>query len=92
MNKANKLNKNDTLAVVSLSSGVLGEQFCSHSVRLAKERAKQFGLNLYFTKHCLDGLKTLSEHPELRTKDLKEAPEFPSWSSFFITFFSVIYI
>ena len=33
MQYARKLRKGDKVAIVSLSSGMLGEEFCSHNIR-----------------------------------------------------------
>ena len=57
--KAKKLNRGDTVGIVSLSSGVLGEPFVQHEVRLIDNARK--------------GLEFLREHPEVRAEDLKQA-------------------
>ncbi|MDO4381231.1 MAG: LD-carboxypeptidase, partial [Clostridia bacterium] len=38
-----------TVSIVSLSSGVMGEDFLAHEIRIGKERLKQFGLKVKFT-------------------------------------------
>lgn len=37
MLKARKLQKGDKVAVVSLSSGMLGEEFCRHNLEIGKK-------------------------------------------------------
>ena len=40
MNKPYRLNKGDKVAIVSLSSGILGEQFVVHELDLGVKRSK----------------------------------------------------
>ena len=75
MVKPKKLKKGDTIAVVSLSRGVLGEDFCKHQLKIGTERLKNMGLNVIFMPNSLKGLKYIEEHPEKRAEDLKEASE-----------------
>lgn len=73
MNKAKSLKKGDKVAIVSLSSGMLGEDFCSHNIEIGVRRLRGFGLEPVFMKNALKGIKYLKEHPEKRAEDLKEA-------------------
>ena len=73
MIKPKKLKNGDTIAVVSLSRGVLGEDFCKHQVKIGTERLKKMGLNVIFMPNSLKGIKYTEEHPEKRAQDLKEA-------------------
>lgn len=74
MKKPTKLLRGDTIAVVSLSSGVLGEEFASHQLKLAEKRLKDiFCLNVRYMDNSLRGIKYLSSHPEARANDLKQA-------------------
>ncbi len=68
-----KLKKGDTLAIVSLSSGTLGEPFCSHNVELATKRIKAMGLIPLFMPHALKGIEYVKNNPEKRAEDLKAA-------------------
>lgn len=68
-----KLKKGDKVAIVSLSSGMLGEEFCSHNIEIGVRRLKEFGLEPVFMENALKGIKYLLEHPEARAKDLKTA-------------------
>lgn len=69
----NKLNKGDIVAIVSLSRGILGEDFVKHEVELGIKRLKEFGLVPKFMDNSLKGIEYLKEHPEKRAEDLKKA-------------------
>lgn len=73
LKKAKALKKGDKVAIVSLSSGMLGEKFCSHNIEIGVKRLKEFGLEPVFMKNALKGIDYLKEHPEARAADLKEA-------------------
>ena len=73
MQYVRKLKKGDKVAVVSLSSGMLGEEFCSHNIEIGIKRLKEYGLEPIFMPNALKGIKYLKEHPEDRAKDLKDA-------------------
>lgn len=70
--KPSPLRKGDTVAIVSLSSGMLGEAYCKHNIDIGKKRLEKMGLNVIFSPNCLKGNIFLKEHPELRAQDLKE--------------------
>ena len=74
MIKPNKLNKGDKIAVVSLSSGILGEDVFIHKYYIAKERLENdFGLEVVAMPNALKGSKFVYEHPEARAQDLMDA-------------------
>lgn len=73
MIKAKALRPGDKVAVVSLSSGMLGEEFCRHNVEIGSRRLKKFGLEPIFMPNALKGMEFLKEHPEARAADLKAA-------------------
>lgn len=73
MIKPSALKKGDFVAVVSLSSGILGEAFAEHQLELGLKRIKEFGLEPVLMPNALRGMKYLKEHPELRAEDLKAA-------------------
>lgn len=73
INKPKQLSLGDKVAIVSLSSGMLGEDFCKHTLLLGEKRLKEFGLKPVFMPNCLKGINDLKEHPEKRAKDLKDA-------------------
>ena len=69
-----KLKKGDTIAVVSLSSGMGGEKEFYHRYLLGKERLeKVFGLRVITMPNALKGVEYLYKHPEARAKDLMDA-------------------
>ncbi len=68
-----KLKKGDKVAIVSLSSGMLGEKFCNHNIEIGVRRLKEYGLHPVFMENALKGIEYLQEHPEARAKDLKTA-------------------
>lgn len=73
MQYARKLRKGDRVAIVSLSSGMLGEDFCSHNIEIGVKRLKEYGLEPVFMPNALKGIEYLKAHPEARAKDLKDA-------------------
>lgn len=73
MQQARKLQKGDKVAIVSLSSGMLGEEFCSHNIEIGVKRLKEFGLEPVFMPNALRGIEYLKEHPKARAEDLKQA-------------------
>ncbi len=68
-----KLRKGDKVAIVSLSSGMLGEEFCSHNIEIGVKRLREYGLEPVFMPNALKGIQYLHEHPEARAKDLMDA-------------------
>lgn len=68
-----KLRKGDKVAIVSLSSGMLGEDFCSHNIEIGVKRLKEYGLEPVFMPNSLKGIEYLQGHPKARAKDLKDA-------------------
>ncbi len=79
MIKPDRLEKGDKVAIVSLSSGILGEESCSHQIRLGIQRLKDFSLVPEFMPHALKGLEFVRDHPERRAEDLKNAFENPDY-------------
>lgn len=73
MIKPKGLKKGDKVAIVSLSSGILGEDFASHQLELGKKRLASFGLTPVFMPNALKGIEALQNHPEWRAEDLKTA-------------------
>ncbi len=73
MIKANRLNKGDKVAIVSLSSGILGEKFVVHELNLAVKRLEELGLEPVFMPNSLKGLDFIKNNPEARANDLKQA-------------------
>ena len=73
MLKAQPLRKGDKVAIVSLSSGTLGESFCAHNLEIGTKRLEEMGLIPIFMPHALKGMDYVASHPEKRAADLKEA-------------------
>ena len=67
----NQMIKN--VAIVSLSSGIMGEDSVKFEVEIGLRRLKEYGLNVRFMPHALKGLDYVREHPEKRAQDLLEA-------------------
>ena len=61
------------VAIVSLSSGIIGEPFVQFEVEIGLRRLKEFGLNVKFMPHARMGLEYIREHPEKRAEDLLAA-------------------
>ena len=57
-----------TIGIVSLSSGIIGEDFVKHEVDLGVQRLKDLGLNPIFLPHSLNGLDFIKDHPEARDR------------------------
>ncbi len=73
MIKPHRLRAGDTIAIVSMSRGVLGEDFAAHERPLLEKRLAEFGLKFRYMTNALAGMEYLSDHPEARAADLKEA-------------------
>ena len=73
MRKPEPLRRGDKVAVVSLSSGMLGEESCRHNVALGTKRLREFGLEPVFMPNSLKGIEYLDKNPQARAEDLKEA-------------------
>ena len=72
--KPKRLRPGDTVAVVSLSSGMLGEPEFIHKYHLAKERLEgQYGLRVVPMPNALRGREYLDRHPEARAEDFMDA-------------------
>ena len=73
MIKPKALKKGDKVAIVSLSSGILGEPFCKHQVELGIKRLQELGLKPVFMPNALKGMDYIKENPKVRAEDLKSA-------------------
>lgn len=72
--KPKRLKPNDTIALVSLSWGGLGDQALIHKFTIAKKRLEEdFKLKVKVMPHALKGSQFVYEHPELRAQDLMDA-------------------
>ena len=69
-----KLKKGDTVAIVSLSSGMGGEKEFLHRYEIGKQRLEKiFGLKVITMPNALKGCDYLDKHPEARASDLMDA-------------------
>ncbi len=73
MNKPKHLSVGDKVAIISLSSGILGEAFAKHELELGEKRVKEWGLVPVYMNNALKGMNFLKNHPEARADDLKHA-------------------
>ena len=74
MIKPRHLQGGDKVAIVSLSSGSLGEPEFIHKYRIAKERLEGvYGLQVVPMPNALKGRDYVYRHPEARASDLMEA-------------------
>lgn len=62
-----------TVGIVSLSSGILGEAFAEHEVKIGVKRLSEYGLTVRFMPHAKKGIEYVREHPKERAEDLLEA-------------------
>ena len=67
------MNAVKTIAVVSLSSGILGESFVQFEAEIGLRRMKELDLNVKFMPHACMGLDYVRNHPEKRAEDLLAA-------------------
>ena len=74
MIKPERLRKGDTVAIVSLSAGTLGEPWAVHKLDIAKGRLENdYGLRVVVMPNALKGREYLYQHPEARADDLMAA-------------------
>lgn len=65
------------IAVVSLPSGTMGEDFVKHEVNIGVKRLKDLGVNVTFMPHALKGIEYIKNHPAERAADLLQALKMP---------------
>jgi len=73
MKKPNKLKSGDQVAIVSLSYGVLGENYITSALEVGIKRLKEFGLEPIFMPNALKGIEFLENNPQAKADDLKAA-------------------
>ncbi len=84
MIKPQRLKRGDTVAIVSLSRGMLGEKPFIHKYELAKERLeKDYELHVVTMPNALKGIDYLYRHPEARAEDLMDAFRDPNIKAIF---------
>ena len=65
------------VAIVSLSSGTIGEDFVRHEVEIGVKRLENFGMNVRFMPHAMKGIEYVKNHPKDRAADLLYALKDP---------------
>ncbi len=73
MIKPKKLVKGDKVAIISLSSGLLGEPYMTYQRDLIFKRLNEFGLEVVLTPNSLKGREFIEKNPQARAEDLKWA-------------------
>lgn len=74
MLKPERLHRGDTVAIVSLSQGMLGEPQFIHKYKIAKKRLEEdFGLRVLCMDNARRGVEYLYRHPEARAEDWMNA-------------------
>lgn len=58
------------IGIVSLSSGVLGEDFVKHEIKIGTDRLAEYGIEVEFLPNALKGMEYIKEHPKKRAEDL----------------------
>ncbi|MFT4452030.1 S66 family peptidase [Parvimonas sp. G1425] len=61
------------IGIVSLSSGVLGENFVLHEVKIGIERLKKYGIEVEFLPNSKKGIEFIKNNPKERSEDLIKA-------------------
>ncbi|MDY5730417.1 MAG: LD-carboxypeptidase [Eubacteriales bacterium] len=61
------------IQIVSLSKGILGEDFIAHELKIGIERLQAYGVEVCFSKHALKGMAFLEQNPQARAEDLLQA-------------------
>jgi muramoyltetrapeptide carboxypeptidase LdcA involved in peptidoglycan recycling len=84
MIKPKHLCPGDTVAIVSLSAGTLGEPWAIHKLYIARQRLEEdYGLKVKVMPNALKGRQYLYEHPEARAADWMDAFRDPEVKAIF---------
>ena len=62
-----------TVGIVSLSSGIIGENFIRFETEIGLRRLREYGLTVKFLPNARKGLDYIRNHPEKRAEDLLQA-------------------
>lgn len=65
--------KVEKIGIVSLSSGIMGENFSKHELDIGLKRLKEYRIEVEFLPHALKGVEFIKNHPECRAQDLLSA-------------------
>lgn len=58
------------IGIVSLSSGIMGEDFVKHELKIGLDRLKEYGVEVEFLPHALKGMEYIKNNPQKRAEDL----------------------
>ena len=61
------------IGILSLSSGILGEEFVKHELEIGVSRLQEYGIEVQFLDHALKGMEFIKENPQKRAEDLLTA-------------------
>ncbi|MGT2932940.1 S66 family peptidase [Streptococcus catagoni] len=61
------------IGIVSLSSGIMGEDVIKHELTIGIDRLKEYDIEVEFLPNALKGLDYIKAHPESRAEDLLAA-------------------
>lgn len=61
------------IGIVSLSSGILGEDFIKHELEIGIKRLNNYGIEIVFLPNALRGIDFIKIYPECRANDLLQA-------------------
>jgi len=58
------------IGIISLSSGIMGEDFVKHELKIGLDRLKEYGVEVEFLPHALKGMEYIKNNPQKRAEDL----------------------
>ena len=61
------------VGIISLSSGIMGEDFVKHELEIGINRLKGYGVEVEFLPHALKGFEYIKNNPQKRAEDLINA-------------------
>lgn len=68
-----KVMKVKKIGIVSLSSGILGEEFVKHELEIGISRLQEYGIEVQFLDNALKGMEFIRKNPQKRAEDLLTA-------------------
>lgn len=61
------------IGILSLSSGILGEEFVKHELEIGISRLQEYGIEVQFLDNALKGMEFIRKNPQKRAEDLLTA-------------------
>lgn len=61
------------IGIVSLSSGILGQSYVSHELKIGEKRLTEYGIQFEYVGNSLKGIEYLKNNPDKRADDLIKA-------------------